>query len=88
MDTKTVDVQDAEKCLKELLSYVRGGGEVVLTERDRPVARLSSPSPGRTQGRRSQLGALAHLGSAPSADDITEVRREMMAEFPRQDISR
>ena len=36
--------------------------------------------------RRSLRGVLAHLGPAPSAEDIDEVRREMWANFPRDDI--
>ncbi len=35
---------------------------------------------------RSSYGALAHLGPAPSAEDIDEVQREMWANFPRDDI--
>lgn len=31
-------------------------------------------------------GALADLGLAPSSEDIDEVRREMWANFPREDI--
>lgn len=36
--------------------------------------------------RKSMLGILAHLGSAPSAEDIDEVRREVWKNFPREDI--
>jgi hypothetical protein len=38
------------------------------------------------QPRKSFYGALAHLGTAPSAEDIDEARREMWANFPREDI--
>jgi hypothetical protein len=31
-------------------------------------------------------GALAHLGPGPTDEDIAEVRREMMKNFPREDI--
>ncbi len=31
-------------------------------------------------------GALAHLGPAPSADEIDEARREMWRNFPREDV--
>lgn len=34
----------------------------------------------------SLFGALAHLGAAPSAEDINEVRREMWSNFPRDDV--
>lgn len=35
---------------------------------------------------RSLRGALKHLGPAPSAEDIDEVRREVWANFPSEDI--
>lgn len=37
--------------------------------------------------RKSLLGLCADLGPAPSAEDIDEIRREMWAGFPREDIS-
>ena len=36
--------------------------------------------------RRFGRGALAHLGSAPSAADLDEARRETWAAFPREDV--
>ena len=36
--------------------------------------------------RRSSYGALAHLGPAPSSEDIDEARREAGANFPPDDI--
>jgi hypothetical protein len=36
--------------------------------------------------RKSLLGLCADLGPAPSAEDIDEIRREMWADFPREDI--
>jgi hypothetical protein len=36
--------------------------------------------------KRSLFGALAHLGPAPSAEEIDEARREAWANFPREDI--
>ena len=36
--------------------------------------------------RKNWYGFLADLGSAPSTDDIDETRREMWANFPREDI--
>ncbi len=36
--------------------------------------------------RQDGWGALAHLGPAPSAEDIDEARREAWATFPREDI--
>jgi hypothetical protein len=37
--------------------------------------------------RKSLLGLCADLGPAPSAEDIDEIRREMWAGFPRENIS-
>ena len=37
--------------------------------------------------RRSSYGALAHLGPAPSAEEIDAVRREVWASFPRDDVA-
>jgi hypothetical protein len=37
--------------------------------------------------RRSSYGVLAHLGPAPSAEEIDEARREAWANFPRDDIA-
>jgi hypothetical protein len=37
--------------------------------------------------RKSLLGLCADLGPAPSAEDIDEIRHEMWAGFPREDIS-
>jgi len=36
--------------------------------------------------RKSLLGLCADLGPAPSAKEIDEIRREMWAGFPREDI--
>jgi hypothetical protein len=36
--------------------------------------------------RKSLLGLCADLGQAPSAEDMDQVRREMWADFPREDI--
>ena len=38
------------------------------------------------KAKRSLYGALADLGTAPSAEEIDEVRGEMWANFPREDI--
>jgi Mg/Co/Ni transporter MgtE len=42
----------------------------------------SAPSPKHT----SLYGLLKDLGQSPSEDDIDAMRREMMADFPREDI--
>ena len=43
METKTVDVKEAQSSLEKLLSLVDSGIEVVLTEGSKPVARLVPP---------------------------------------------
>ncbi len=40
----------------------------------------------RPSRRRSLLGLCADLGPPPSTEDINEIRREMWAGFPREDI--
>ncbi len=40
----------------------------------------------RPSRRKSLLGLCADLGPAPSAQEIDEIRREMWADFPREDI--
>ncbi len=40
----------------------------------------------RPPRRKSLLGLCADLGSAPSVEDIDEIRHEMWADFPREDI--
>ena len=40
MEKKTIEVQEAQSHLRELLSLVGTGTEVVLTEENTPVARL------------------------------------------------
>jgi len=40
----------------------------------------------RPSRRKSLLGLCADLGPAPSAKDIDEIRHEMWADFPREDI--
>lgn len=40
----------------------------------------------RPPRRKSLLGLCADLGPAPSAEDIDEIRHEMWADFPREDI--
>jgi hypothetical protein len=40
----------------------------------------------RPSRRKSLLGLWADLGPAPSAKEIDDIRREMWADFPREDI--
>jgi hypothetical protein len=65
-----------------------------LTPRDkaRLIERLSAALAhellvGGRQPLRSMRGILKEHGPAPSADEIDEARREMWANFPRDDIA-
>lgn len=53
---------------------------------ERVAATLTEEAKGEP-GRRSVRGILAEFGPAPSAEDIDEARREMLANFPREDIA-
>lgn len=67
MPTKTVEVREAQLSLEELLSLVRGGTEIVLTEGSTPLARLvpiASPTTPRIAG--------LHPGSIWIRDDFDE----------------
>jgi len=67
MLTKTVDVSEAQKRLMELLSLVSEGSEVILTESNKPFARLvpiASPTGPRVAG--------LHTGSIWIRDDFDE----------------
>ena len=62
--------------------------KVRLIERHAPdIERdLSRQEGGQKRPLRSLLGLCADLGTAPSAEDIDEIRQEMWAGFPRGDI--
>ena len=67
MAAKTVDVQEAQSHLKELLSLVGTGTEIILVEGHTPVARLvplESPSTTRVAG--------LHQGAMWTSDDFDE----------------
>jgi hypothetical protein len=51
-----------------------------------PEAERDLPAEPPPRPLRSLLGICADLGTAPSAEEIDEVRREMLANFPRDDI--
>ena len=67
MLTKTIDVQETQTNLKELLSLVREGTEIVLTEGTTPLARLvpiTLPSTSRVAG--------LHSGAIWTSEDFDE----------------
>lgn len=67
MPTKTVDVQEAQTSLKELLSLVQKGTEIVLTEGNIPRARLVPVA--LPVGQRK---AGLHAGAIWTSDDFDE----------------
>ena len=67
MPTKIVDVREAQMSLKELLSLVVEGTEIVLTEGSTPLARLV-PIASSTTPRIAGL----HTGAIWTSDDFDE----------------
>lgn len=65
MVTKTIDIQEAQRQLPELVSLVVAGAEVILTEGPTPLVRLvpiASPHPARVAG--------LHPGAITTTDDF------------------
>jgi len=67
MLAKTVDVEKSQVSLKELLTLVRDGSEVILTEGDTPLARIV-PIAGQPNKRIMGL----HAGAWTVSDDFDE----------------
>lgn len=67
MLTKTVDLSEAQTSLRELLSLVLEGTEVILTEGKIPIARLM-PIESETAQRTPGL----HLGAISISDDFDQ----------------
>lgn len=53
---------------------------------ERIVATLHHSPGERSASLRALYGVLAHLGSAPTAEDIESARREAWSAFPREDL--
>ncbi len=68
MPTKTVEVKQTQKYLKELLSLVVKGSEVILTQGNTPIARLVPIVPSPITPRVAGL----HLGAIWMSDDFDE----------------
>ena len=67
MLTKTVDVREAQTSLKELLSSVIAGAEIIFAQDNTPIARLvpiTSPTAPRVAG--------LHAGVTWISDDFNE----------------
>ena len=47
MDSKTIDINDLQSRLPEFITTVRAGAEIILSDHDQPIARLTpiEPSP-------------------------------------------
>ncbi len=67
MQTKTVDVHEAQIDLVELLSLVASGTEIILTEGSTPLARIV-PMAGATTPRVAGL----HPGAILASEDFDE----------------
>ncbi len=65
MVTKTVDIAEAQTHLKELLTLVQEGAEIILTEDDKPLARIAPLAP-----KKRVLGL--HEGTIWMSDDFDE----------------
>lgn len=78
---ETVSVQEARKRMGRLLDVVETGEEVIITRRNRPVAKLvpiaegEGEAPSSFPDRRSFRGALP-AARRPSADWVRELRDE------------
>ena len=67
MQTKTVDVHEAQTHLVELLSLVTAGTEIIFTAGSTPLARIV-PMTGATTSRVAGL----HLGAIWTSEDFDE----------------
>jgi hypothetical protein len=84
-----VEIQRLRTALHQIQDHLAGAtaeqqtGNDVGTTFDHAITKTDEAP---TTPKRSLRGALADLGPAPSAEDIDEVRREMWANFPRDDM--
>lgn len=67
MSSKTVDVQEAQHQLAELLSLAQQGNEVIIAEDNKPIARLVPITP---SGKPRVAGL--HVGAMRTRDDFNE----------------
>jgi prevent-host-death family protein len=68
MQTKTVDVHEAQTHLAELLSLVSAGTEIILTEGSTPLARIVPMAGATTTPRVAGL----HPGALWTSEDFDE----------------
>ena len=67
MQTKTVDVHEAQARLAELLALVTAGTEIILTEGSTPLARIVSVA-----GTNTPRVAGLHPGAIGTSEDFDE----------------
>jgi len=67
MLTQTIDVHEAQTRLLELLGAATGGGEIMLTSGDKPIARLVPITP----APRPRVAGL-HAGTIWTSEDFDE----------------
>jgi len=79
---EAVSYKEVEKLALQLSPLDRAR----LVERLAALIRLDLQYPTSPTPRRSLYGVLAHLGKAPSDEEIDEARQEAWANFPREDI--
>jgi len=75
MQTKTIDVREAQGKLTELLKLVGSGGEIILTDGSKPLARIvpmtsDNASGTRTPGLHTDAITIADDFDAPLPDDF------------------
>ncbi len=68
MLTKTVEAQDVT--LADLLSFAREGNEVIITEDDKPIARLSPVPEKRIAGLHEGQGWISEDFCATTSEDF------------------
>ena len=64
---RTVSVQEAQANLPALLSLVRAGGEVLITEAEQPIVKLTTVGP----TRKKRVAGL-HRGAIWTSEDFDE----------------
>lgn len=75
MAKQQVSLREANQHLSRYVAQVEKGGEILITRRGRPVARLTG-IPERIQLSREQRQALARLRASARPLGIRRVRRE------------
>ena len=74
METITIDVQQTQPSLSELLLLLAKGEEVVLTEKDEPLAKMIS-----LKATAKPRVAGLHLGAMQMSDDFDEPLPERLS---------